>query len=619
MSKDLMFLPVPRHVTWLDGTFTVADEVTVLLDPKEPQALLFTGREACEALQTSHDTTCSLIATSAAPGDDIALTLLVAPEAVGQPEGYRLRITPEGITIHGHDAAGVFYGVCTLKQLLRQTQGEDLPAVEIHDWPDFPARGIMLDVSRNKVPEMETVYDLVDRLASWKFNQMQLYTEHTFAYRNHPEVWAEASPFTGEEILALDAYCRERFIELVPNQNSFGHMENWLVHERYAPLAETHEAFETPWGNTMQGPFGLAPEHPGSIELIRSLYDELLPHFSSKQVNVGLDETIDLGKGASKEICEERGVGRVYMDFLKKIYADVTRRGYTMQYWGDIIIHYPELIPELPKDAIALEWGYEFDHPFGEHGAMFAGAGVPYYVCPGTASWNSIAGRTDNALGNLTNAAESGLQHGATGYLLTDWGDRGHWQYLPMSYLGFGMGAAYAWAMEANRDVDVAEAISLFAFDDPTGTMGRIAYDLGNVYQVPGVPRIHNSSILFWLLQGLPGWARVEGDLSAESFETTLARIDDIMSALDDAEMERPDAELVKREYANAARLLRHACRRALQLLDEDEDPERKAELKADLEEAIEEHKALWLARNRPGGLKKSLARFDDLLEAYES
>ena len=54
---------------------------------------------------------------------------------------------------------------------------------------------------------------------------------------------------TGEEILALDAYCRERFIELVPNQNSFGHMERWLPLARYADLAETHDWFDTPWGS----------------------------------------------------------------------------------------------------------------------------------------------------------------------------------------------------------------------------------------------------------------------------------------------------------------------------------------------------------------------------------
>ncbi len=614
------FLPIPRHVTWQEGTFVMAPERLILLDPRDAQAVRFGAEQFNAALAGTLGAPCGLTASAAVPAESVGLALWVMPEAVPEPQGYRLRITPEGITIHGHDPAGVYYGLCTLRQLLVQVAdggSVPFPCVEIADWPDFAARGVMLDISRDKVPTMATLYALVDRLASWKLNQLQLYTEHTFAYRNHPEVWAEASPLTGEEILALDATCRERFIELVPNQNSFGHMERWLPLERYAHLAETHEVFDTPWATTMQGPFGLAPEHPGSLELVRGLYDELLPHFTSRQVNVGLDETIDLGQGASKEICEERGVGRVYLDFLKKIYADVSRRGYTMQFWGDIIIHYPELVAELPHDAIALEWGYEADHPFDEHGALFAAAGVPFYVCPGTSSWNSVAGRTDNALGNLYSAAAHGLKHGAVGYLITDWGDRGHWQPLPVSDLGFGVGAACSWCLASNSEIDVAWSISHFAFDDPSGLLGRIAYDLGNCYEVPGMLPIHKSSVLFWLLQELPSWANVAGELKPEAFELVMARTDELLGLLEGAQSARPDAELVKREFAHVGHMLRHACRRALQLLAEDEGADLKAELLADLEAIIEEQRALWLARNRPGGLKDSLKRFEPLLAAY--
>ena len=122
-------------------------------------------------------------------------------------------------------------------------------------------------------------------------------------------------------------------------------------------------------------------------------------------------------------------------------------------FWGDIILQAPELIPELPQDSIALEWGYEHDHAFDERCAKFAEAGIPFYVCPGTSSWNAVAGRTDNALGNLRSAAENGLKHGAIGYLNTDWGDNGHWQYQSTAYLGYVYGAAVSWAVEANAGV----------------------------------------------------------------------------------------------------------------------------------------------------------------------
>ena len=323
-----------------------------------------------------------IVAGNAVPHDQIGVTLSVVEGGTRHPQGYELTITPDGIHAVASTPAGVFYAVCTLIQLLgdqgsgvrRQEAGVgsslespisnlQLPALRISDWPDFPNRGVMLDISRNRVPTMQTLLELVDLLASWKINQLQLYTEHTFAYRNHPEVWADASPMTGEEILALDAYCRERFIELVPNQNSFGHMTRWLTHDRYRPLADAPDGCDTRWGH-YDYPLSLCPVDPGSIELVRSIFDELLPHFSSRQFNVGCDETIDLGQVRSKEAVEKRGAGRVYLDFLLKIYREVKARGRTMQFWGDIIMEHPELVPEVPRDAIALEWGYQPDHPF---------------------------------------------------------------------------------------------------------------------------------------------------------------------------------------------------------------------------------------------------------------
>jgi N-acetyl-beta-hexosaminidase len=129
-----------------------------------------------------------------------------------------------------------------------------MPCLSIIDYPDFQSRGVMLDISRDKVPTLQTLCELTDRLASWKINQLQLYTEHTFAYRNHPEPWENSSPFTGEDIIILDEYCKQRYIELVPNQNSFGHMHRWLKLPRYKPLAECPDGYDFPWGGHSDEP-----------------------------------------------------------------------------------------------------------------------------------------------------------------------------------------------------------------------------------------------------------------------------------------------------------------------------------------------------------------------------
>jgi hexosaminidase len=538
--------------------------------------------------------------------------------AAGIPaQGYRLTITSHGVVIEARDGAGAFYGRATLDQLRRLfARTGEIPAMTIDDAPDFPERGVMLDVSRDKVPTMATLYRLVDELASWKINRLQLYMEHTFAYRAHPSVWADASPFTGDEIEALDAYGRERFIELVPNQNSFGHMERWLRLKAYAPLAEVAE----PVGDYMS----LCPIDPRSVELLAGLYDELLPHFASKSVNVGCDETIDLGKGRSREAVERMGRGRVYLDFVKKIHALVTQRGHRMQFWGDIVLEHPELIPELPKDALALEWGYEADHPFDANGAKFAAAGIEHHVVPGTSTWLSLAGRTTNALGNLEAAARSGLAHAASGMLITDWGDFGHWQPLPVSYLGFAYGAAVAWGYEANRGIDVARALDANVFLDGALAMGGIARDLGDVYKDTGV-LVKNASVLALLLlfpERPLGQGRFAG-LTVEGLERAEARATEAVSRLGRTRCDRDDAALVGAELSLAADLMRHACRLGIARLEAQGGAvasiaaSSRAALAGDLARLVDEYRRVWRLRNREGGLRESAGRLEKLLAMY--
>jgi hexosaminidase len=620
MSSKLLLLPTPQHLTLLDGIIALTDEQLIVLDSPAPSDLYFIAGRLQQALQEFAGVTWSIVAGSAVPAERRGVTLSLVPNGTGQPQGYQLAITPTGLSIVAATPAGIFYGSMTLIQILQQ-RGPDLPRLRITDWPDFPNRGVMLDISRDKVPTMETLFNLVDMLASWKINQLQLYTEHTFAYQHHPAVWAEASPLTGQEILALDAYCRQRFIELVPNQNTFGHMRRWLTHDHYRPLAECPTGCDTgqPGWGYFEEPFTLCPTDPGSLDLIRSLMDELLPHFNSRQFNVGCDETVDLGQGRSRELVARQGKGRVYLDFLLKIYREVKARGRTVQFWGDIIMEHPELVTELPGDVLALEWGYEADHPFDEHGAKFAASGIPFYVCPGTSSWNSLAGRAENALQNLRNAARHGLKHGAVGYLITDWGDNGHWQPLPVSYLGFGYGAALAWAYRANQQLDVAQAVSTYAFADPTGVIGRLAYQLGNVYLEPG-KLIRNNSILFTILQKPPDQIAIEPGLTTAGLQKALAYLEQFNPILADMPASQPGAKLVQREFNWVVGMLRHACRRGLWALDKaqhKDDGDLRQDLARELELLLAEFSEVWLARHRPGGLKDSRARLEKMRRDY--
>jgi hexosaminidase len=322
---------------------------------------------------------------------------------------------------------------------------------------------------------------------------------------------------------------------------------------------------------------------------------------------------------------EERGEGRVYLEFLTQINDLVRGHGKSMQFWGDIILNHPELIPELPEGAIALAWGYEADHPYADQCKKFAEAGIPFYVCPGTSAWNTIIGRTDNAVGNLLNAAVNGSANGARGYLNTDWGDGGHWQQMPISYLGYAYGAAVSWAVEANRDADLPCLMDRYVFNDQAGVMGRLAYELGNVYLETGI--LTGNSNVFGRLLANPNLSMDQSpwtDLKVEGLQRAIQKLDALEAQLNQARMGHSDSQLVLDEFRNGIALARHACHLGIARLEAGrvEVPQLSSEARAvlarELEPTIAEFKRLWLIRNRPGGLQDSAGRFESLLASYK-
>jgi hypothetical protein len=515
-----------------------------------------------------------------------AVTFVRSAKAPDHPEGYALTISRSGVRVEYRALGGLRAAGATLRQLFRE-YGRRLPCLKIRDWPDFARRGVMLDISRGRVPKLETLLDLVERLADFKINEFQLYTEHTFAYRRYKSVWQSWGALTAAEIRKLDARCRELGIDLVPNQNSFGHLRYFLEHPKVKKLAEVSEPYEGSTGDFLRFPTTLAPNHPGTIQFIRALYDELLPNFSSQFLNVGCDETWDLGRGQSKKLCERRGKGRVYVDFLKQIQREATKRGRRMMFWGDIILHHPELIPELakigradvlvgqdarqriPTNLIALNWGYEANHPFEKEAATFAKSKVPFYVCPGTATWMTLIGRHDTAFANLHRAAEAGRKHGALGYLNTDWGDGGHPQPLAVSWPLYVVGAAHSWCSNSFDEKLLVPVLSRDVYEDPTQNVARAALALGFAHEKFGYRETNVTPFgaviaapppetrELFCRSGLKYYARIK----TKHIRAALAEVEKQRAVLAKAKPTSLAGRTLKQELDLAARMAAESCR----------------------------------------------------------
>ncbi|MFN0012577.1 MAG: family 20 glycosylhydrolase [Phycisphaerales bacterium] len=551
-------------------------------------------------------------------------------------------------TIEATTSAGVRHGRATLAQLWTRFAPR-LPLLRIEDRPTFAVRGVMLDVSRDRVPTMQHLFETVDTLAGLKINHLQLYTEHTFAYAGHEAAWQGHAPLTPAEIRRLDDYCFERGIELAANQNCFGHLAAWLKLPEYAHLAETHGdwMFDV-WPRS--GPFSLCPTDPASLAFVEGLLGQLLPCFRSRRLNIGCDETYDVGFGRSKAAVDARGGGaagrsHVYAAFVARIAASARRIGGPAtrpMFWADIALSHPQRLADLPANLTALAWGYEPDSPFDRWCSILSGgadvcfsrrgdpsampspvpsaqspvpSSRPIWLCPGTSSWRSIFGRTTERRGNIDAAARAGLGALASGanvegFLTCDWGDTGHQQQWPVAMLGLADGANAAWNAHAAGDFDPRTA-ALHALGDPSLTSGPWLAALGDadldVRQValplsrPGqAGRLLNQSALFIDMHKRLDEAADVGDPSL--WQGALATVESLAASLPSVA-----SPLLGDELSLTARVALFAARRAWFRRSPNPPAGWRHSLAADLDAIMADHARTWLARSRRGGPGKGL------------
>lgn len=377
----------------------------------------------------------------------------------------------------------------------------------------------------------------------------------------------------------------------------------------------------------------LAPTQDNA-DFALGLLDELLPNFQSLRVNIGCDETWELGQGVSAADAEARGKGRIYLEHIRRLLDPLIERGYQPQFWGDIIAHYPKLVTELPDGATAVAWIYEAPRKpsrtvieafrdggaepdlefggFAARSAPFIEAGYPYWVAPGTSTWRSLIGRLDNAKGNLVDAAEIGGSSGASGYLITDWGDLGHLQPPSVSFPPLVYGAAVSWSLAANRALAINRVLDRFVFNDSSSELSSALETLGLAWGRTGQEAVNCSP----LLASLAGPNMVFGAPDADQIASLISDLDKAMTAIGASAPNVPDGAVIKEELIAATRLARHGGYRLLR--DAKGTAPTTAELRADLSDALRAHREAWLERSRPGGMEIGLNDLAAATAEYE-
>ncbi len=250
-------IPAPKQVSWKEGRFTLGETAMIVIPPNSAGDVKYAADALVRALSETAGCTLQISEESPAVGRKGNIVLHpAANDAELGSEGYRLSID-EGVLLEARDGRGLFYGIQTLRQMVRKNDGVSIARAEIRDRPSWEYRGVMLDPARNYMT-MEFLKRQIDVLSSYKLNYFHLHLTDTEGWRPEIKAYpqlASEKHYTQEQLKELVAYAKARFVTLVPEIEMPGHCDAFLAkmpnlgHNRVMCVGneKLYETMETLW------------------------------------------------------------------------------------------------------------------------------------------------------------------------------------------------------------------------------------------------------------------------------------------------------------------------------------------------------------------------------------
>jgi hexosaminidase len=353
-------------------------------------------------------------------------------EGIGE-QGYILDVERDRVLVAGKDGPGLFYGVQTLRQLVRPAPGgAEIAGVRVKDWPTLVYRGTQVDMSRGPAPNLNYLKRIVRTIAQFKMNLLFVYLEDTFRLKGQPLVGVLSDTLSPEDWKELVSYARGYHVDIIPATQACGHMHKVMRFEQYSGLAER------PHGHVF------AADDSQVLAFLNQMYGQMASVFPFSIYNIGCDETYELGKGRSAAQVEKQGYGRVYVDSVTRVHDLVRSFNKQVMFWGDIALEHPEMIKQLPRDLIVASWEYSAHPDYNKWLTPFQGTGTKIFVCPWVGNTSQMVPDYEEAAYNIETFLRDGKKAGAIGTDVTVWNDDGESLYGP-NWWSIVYGAACAW------------------------------------------------------------------------------------------------------------------------------------------------------------------------------
>lgn len=282
--------------------------------------------------------------------------------------------------------------------------------------PVFPIRGFHLDLRIQAMP-MPAMKAFVLDLSKGGINTLIMEWEGTYPYKDEP-LLSNRYVYTREEVRDFIGYCHSLHIDVIPLQQSFGHVEYILRNNKYKELREDQKDY------SQINPL----KENEARKLFTTLYRDLISTHNSPYIHIGGDETYLLGHSeASKIKIEALGTGRLYGDYIKMLCEIVVGLGKRPVVWADIALKYPEALQGLPKETVFIDWNYGWElNRFGDHQRLMQ-SGFEIWGAPAIRSHpdNYFLTQWDKHFENIQKFVPMARDLGYKGIIMTSWSTSG--------------------------------------------------------------------------------------------------------------------------------------------------------------------------------------------------
>ena len=307
-KSGISIIPYPQSVVLTGDDFVLSGVIQIHLDKGASAEDLFSANELGRQLKDQWGIQYSVNENKGSDG--IFLTRKSTSHDIGE-QGYQLEVSPNQVIVRAKKAAGLFYGIQTLLQLV---QDEDkklyIKGMKISDWPDISIRAVHYD-TKHFQEKKDYVFNFIHTLASYKINMLIWEWEDKFAYKSHPEIGAPGA-FTMEEMQEFTRYAQKYHIQIVPLVQGLGHVSFILKHPENKHLRELES-----------NNWGFCPLREGTYDLMSDLIKEAIEATpGSEYFHIGCDETYVLGEGIAcgcREIAEKEGKFTLMETYVNRV------------------------------------------------------------------------------------------------------------------------------------------------------------------------------------------------------------------------------------------------------------------------------------------------------------